>query len=186
MTKLASGDDSDFTLDDLMPPPSNGVLETIFRIARQHGVPEDQLPVVMVRYFRDVNALLEIPKVRISSVMFASLARRAVLGKKDPPKSLNDVGFISSYLPYCDAMFVDKESAIILRELPRETPQHLRLSEFGAKVFSLNEKDELLAYLDELVADIPADQVRVLQDLHGDDYAKPYWEIIEQAKQETD
>ena len=83
--------------------------------------------------------------------MFAGLARSAGLGKKEPPKSTSDVQFISSYLPYCDAMFVDKESRKLLKELPRDLPPHLKLSEVETKVFSMNQKYEFLEYLDKVV-----------------------------------
>ncbi len=180
------GQDNDFNLDDLLPPPANNLLENLLRIAKSKGLSDQEAPVILVKYFKDVDALLEVPKIRIGSVMFASLARNAVLGKKNPPKSLNDVGFISSYLPYCDALFVDIESAGILRELPKETPSSLRLKEFDAKVFSLNEKDEFLDYLDKLVEEIPPDQLEVLKDIEGEDYTKPYWDIIEREKLEKD
>ena len=185
MTKFASGQ-NDFDLEDLLPPPANSLLEHLLRVAKSKGLSDQEAPVILVRYFRDVDVLLEIPKIHISSVMFASLARNAALGKKKSPKSLNDVGFISSYLPYCDALFVDIESAGILRELPKETPPHLRFKKFEAKVFSLNEKEQFLSYLDQVVKEIPSDQLEVLKDLEGEDYTKPYWSIIEQEKMEKD
>jgi hypothetical protein len=187
MARLASGESHDFglnDLNDLLPPVSNGILDGMLLAARQEKVPENEILNRIAAYFADANRLLEVPKVRISSVMFAGLARRAQLGKKHPPKSFADVGFISSYLPYCDAMFVDIESRSLIKELPRETPKHLRLDDFKAQVFSLNQRDDFLAYLDGIVASIPSDQMTALQDMQGEDYGKPYWEIIEYEKRE--
>lgn len=182
LAKMTSGEPYDLELDDIVPPTASRILNALFLAARIKKVPEDQISGLIVKYFTDLNALLEIPKIRISSVMFAGLARKAQLGKKNPPKSFADVGFISSYLPYCDALFVDVESRGLLKELPKETPQHLRLDDFPAQVFSLNQKEEFLDYLDKIVASIPEEQMAALKDMEGDDYANPYWEIIENEK----
>lgn len=185
MARLASGLNQDFglnDLNDLLPPVSNGILDSMLLAARKEKVPEDEIPSRIIKYFTDLDALLEVPKVRISSVMFAGLSRRAQLGKKDPPKSFADVGFISSYLPYCDALFVDIESRSLIRELPKNTPKQLRLDDFPARIFSLNQREEFLKYLDEIVSEIPEEQMKALKDMEGDDYVKPYWEIIEHEK----
>ena len=85
-------------------------------------------------------------------------------------------------LPYCDALFVDKESASLLKEFPKNTPSFLRLKEFPAKVFSINNKDEFLDYLDQIIAEIPADQISILKDINGENYIEPYWSIIKHEK----
>lgn len=185
MKKIAAGEDYKLELDDFLPPMSNDIIVELIRIARRKNIPETQIPSTIARYFNDVNSLLEIPQIRISSVILAGWAYRAALGKKNPPKSVVDVQFISSYLPYCDALFVDKESALILKEFPKNAPSYLRLKEFHAKVFSLNNKEEFLDYLDQLVAEIPSVQIAMLKDMEGEDYAKPYWSIIEQEKKKS-
>ena len=184
MTKIAAGENYEMELDDFMPPMSNEIVESIMNICRFKGMDEAQIPITIAKYFNDLDALLEIPSVRISSVMFAGWAHRAASGKKEPPKSSADVQFISSYLPYCDALFVDKESALLLQEFPKNTPEYLRIKEFSARVFSLRNKEEFLDYLDELIANIPPEQMEILKDVSGDSYEKPYWEIIEYEKRE--
>lgn len=182
MTRIATGENYKMDLDDFLPPMSNDILELLMRTARSKGLSEQQVAETIVQYFNNIEALLEIPYVRISSVMFAGLAHRAANGQKRPPRSTADVQFIASYLPYCDALFVDKESASLLKEFPKNTPEYLRLQEFPAKIFSLNNKKEFLDYLDELVAGIPSDQIEILKDMSGNDYNKPYWRIIEHEK----
>ena len=57
------------------------------------------------------------PQNRLSAMLFAALARRAVAGKRVPNRGTpNDIDVISSYSPYCDAIFVDDEFAELLRE----------------------------------------------------------------------
>jgi len=186
VSKMARGEGYEMDLDDFLPPMTNDVIESIVRVARTKKMPEEQIPTTIIKYFTDVDALLEVPQIRISSVMFAGWAHRAANGKKDAPKSTTDVQFISSYLPYCDALFVDKESAEILTLFPKNTPEHLRLREFSAKIFSLNNRDKFLEYLDQVVAEIPEEQISILKDMSGDDYAEPYWTIIEHDKAERE
>lgn len=184
MARMAAGENYEMDLDDFLPPMSNDILEELMRLARTKGLQGSQILETIVRYFSDVDSLLEIPQIRISSVMFAGWAHRAANGKKNPPKSTADVQFISSYLPYCDALFVDKESAALLKEFPKGTPPKFRLTEFNARVFSLGNKEQFLDYLDQLVADIPTEQMEILKDMEGEDYGKPYWSIIEHEKRE--
>ncbi|MFA7151669.1 MAG: hypothetical protein WC113_02045 [Candidatus Paceibacterota bacterium] len=182
MAKLAEGQKYDLDLDDFFSPLTNDILEEMIRAARAKGLQGQDILAVVIRYFNDVDALLEIPQVRISSVMIAGLAHRAATGKKEPPKSTTDIQFISSYLPYCDALFVDKESASLLKEFPKGTPPHLKLKEFSGKIFSLANKEEFLDYLDRLVTEIPKDQAIILKDMAGESYTAPYWNIIEDEK----
>lgn len=182
MQKAALDSSYGFDINDMIPPPANEIVDTLVRVAKGKGIPEQELAETIVRYLRDVDALLEVPCLKISSIMFAGLARTATLGEKKVPKSTTDVQFISSYLPYCDAMFVDKQSARLLRELPRGTPSYLRLKEFNTQIFSLNEKEKLLTYLEEIVSQLPSEQIEVLKDVSGDDYADVYWSIIEREK----
>lgn len=185
MGKIAAGEDYKMELDDFIPPMSNDIFENVMRIAQRKNIPQEDIPKLIFKYFNDIDSLLEIPCIRISSVMFAGWARRAALGKKDPPKSTADVQFISSYLPYCDALFVDKESALLLNEFPKNTPDNFRLKEFSAKIYSLNNKKEFLSYLDHLVSEIPLEQLNILKDMEGENYTKPYWEIIEHEKNQS-
>jgi len=186
VSKMARGEGYEIDLDDFLPPMTNDVIDSIVRVARTKKMPEEQIPTAIIKYFTDADALLEVPQIRISSVMFAGWAHRAANGKKEAPKSTTDVQFISSYLPYCDALFVDKESAEILTLFPKNAPEHLRLREFPARIFSLNNRDKFLEYLDQIVAEIPEGQIAILKDMSGDDYAEPYWTIIEHDKAERE
>lgn len=182
MQRMATDPSYQLDINDITPPPVSELMETLMRVARGKGIPEQELTETIEKYFRDADALLEVPYLRISSVMFAGLARAAALGEKEAPKSTVDVQFISSYLPYCDAMFVDKQSARILRELPKNTPAYLRLKEFDTKIFSLNEKEDFLKYLEGIVKELPSEQMEALIDVQGDGFAEPYWSIIEHER----
>lgn len=98
----------------------------------------------------------EQPRHRITAYLFAAIARKIVAGQRKPPTRgfMNDVHAIASYAPYVDAMFLDKECAGLLREAPLHDELKLR-----ARIFSLNTREEFLAYLGEL-EDGADDEVR--------------------------
>ena len=171
-----------YDVDDLFPPTAKALFEDLFRSANKHTGDMQKAGLRVREYFNNVSSLLEIPSVKINSVMFAGLAHRAACGKKSPPKSTVDIQFISSYLPYCDALFIDRESENLLREFPKNTPDNLRLKEFSARLFSMRNKEEFLDYLDKLIQNVPKERMRVIKDILGDRYDKPYWSIIEREK----
>src|SRR5207237_7267438 len=56
------------------------------------------------------NELDAVPYLRISSLLFAALARRAANANKAPDNvPFEDVDMIAAYLPFCDAMFIDRD-----------------------------------------------------------------------------
>lgn len=117
--KIASRETVGVELEDLFPPLSNDLLENLIKIAKDKDLSYPDITQRILEYFKDIDSLLEIPCIRISCVMFAGLAHMASNGKKIGPSSTVDTQFISCYLPYCDAMFVDKESDLVLKEFPK-------------------------------------------------------------------
>lgn len=111
------------------------------------GVLKDEVPYKAGEFFKS-DLLLRATFVRISSSMYASLAMKAPSQTKQPTKGFfTDIDVMSCLLPYCDAMFVDRECAGYWRELQSSKSHKLP---FDAKVFSLATKDEFLNYLDEI------------------------------------
>jgi hypothetical protein len=112
-----------------------------------------------------------IPEMRISSMLWAARALKAAAGQRAPPRAsfATDVGTISAYLPYCDAMFVDNEC----RALLAEEPVRSRLT-FPTRVFSVSTWDQFTAYLDELLASCPEDQRRLVRMVYGDSWEQPF------------
>ncbi|KCZ91257.1 hypothetical protein HJA_01925 [Hyphomonas jannaschiana VP2] len=88
------------------------------------------------------NRLL--PHHKISSYLFAAIARKMAAGQKRAPNPgmLNDIRAISAYGPYVDAMFIDKECATFLSEAPLS--EELGLSQ---RVYSLNTAEQFLELL---------------------------------------
>ena len=182
MLKVAKGEKVDWTPENIFPPTSKHLLDDLMRKCRLNNVPEPEIVQRISDYFSDYKSLLQIPKIKISSVMYANLSRDAHLGKTQPPKSFVDFEFISSFLPYCDAMFIDIESKRLLTELPKDTPSELRLDEFTQNIFTLRNKDDFLTFLDSIIDSIPKEQIKILKDVSGENYYEPYWGLIENEK----
>ena len=62
---------------------------------------------------------------------------------------LEDIKHISLYAPYCDAFVMDTPMADLVRQ-----PSVGLAQRYGVQVFSLNNWDELIAWLDELEANM--------------------------------
>jgi hypothetical protein len=97
----------------------------------------------------------EMPHNRISAYLFAALARRVVGGQRRLMRGfMNDVRAISTYAPYVDAMFVDRECAELLGEgrLREEL-------EYKARIFSFANTQAFIDYLQSLEQGV-TDEVR--------------------------
>jgi hypothetical protein len=96
--------------------------------------------------FTDWPELAHLPQHRIAAHLYAAIARSMAAGQTKPPKGMmNDIRAVSTYGPYVDAMFIDKGCAELIRQLgPR--------IQLKARIFSLNDKQAFLDYLDEVAA----------------------------------
>lgn len=115
-------------------------------VLEDRGVDENQQP-IEIRKFWHWERHREIPHQRISSYLFAAVARRVVMGEKKIVDRglLNDVRTISTYAPYVNALFIDKRCAALLKEEPLATEL-----DYKARIFSLADTDEFLDYLSEI------------------------------------
>jgi len=114
----------------------------------------------------------KIPSHRIAALMYAALARRAASGQKRLLKGsiFNDVKTISNLLPYCDAMFIDIECASLLNEVKSRI-------EYGANIYSLNNKAEFLAYLESIKDEMSNDHLQIVYEVYGESSVSPYTQM---------
>ena len=98
----------------------------------------------------------EVPVHRVACHLWASLAARFAGTQKTASQGTStDIKAISTYAPYVDAMFIDREFANILQER-KDIVAKLPIK---ARIFSFSQPDEFLSYLDEL-AKGASDEVR--------------------------
>jgi hypothetical protein len=120
--------------------------------------------------FKEVLRFLEWPENqhqpahKIFAYLFAALGWRISSGQRPEMKAsiLNDFSAISTYAPYVDAMFVDKQCASLLKQGRLRSELN-----FKARIFSLSDTQEFLDYLKSL-GDFATEDVRALaHELYG-------------------
>lgn len=155
--------EGDFSLNEIMSQ-ANILNTTLFKMLKKHGIEESECMRKITNFF-EWEGIEEIPSVRISSYLFAAIARKASNGQNRLPNAgmLNDIRIISNYLPYVDAMFLDKECASYLHEEPLKTDLN-----YGTQIFSLNNKDEFLSYLKTLEDNVDNETLKLVHDIYGD------------------
>ena len=167
---------------DLMPGPMvRGVMGIRSRF-EEAGAAGDEALRRTLDFFDSENAL-DAPQNRLRAMLLAALGRRASSGQKRPPNrgTANDIEVISSYLPYCEAMFVDNEMAQLLAEEPLAT----EVAKYKTKVFSTRNRDEFLAYLEDMEAVVPDDHVDLVRKTYGDSWLTGYRSILEHERRKS-
>ncbi len=111
-----------------------GLVSTLIYVARESGL-DPQAAHSCVKGFLFSDAAYDAPANDIGALLVAARARKAANGQRRPPSPgmWNDIVAISSFLPYCDAMFLDNECAALVAEEPLRT----RLSGFRHESFPL-------------------------------------------------
>lgn len=102
----------------------------------------------------------QVPKLWIEARMFATLkdmVKRGAYAKREAARKrlsgvFDDINHISLYAPYCDAFVLDTPMAELVQQPTVGLGQR-----YGVKLFSLNNWDELLAWLDDLEANMSAE-----------------------------
>lgn len=133
------------------------------RLLEDRGVDEDRQPIEIMKFWH-WDQQREIPHQKISSYLFAAVARRVVKGEKKIVDRglMNDVRTISTYAPYVDAIFIDKRCAALLKEEPLRAEL-----EYKVRIFSLSDPDEFLAYLREIEGQTPSEVREYAEMIYG-------------------
>ncbi len=166
------------SFETLFPPPAVLTFRAIKHFFLDKGLSENKAIEKTIEFLKSPS-LENVPFVRIYALLAAALARKAAAGQKNPPNqgTANDITAISFVLPYCDAIFIDNECAALLKEKP--------LSErinYGTKIFSLNNKNEFIDYLDSLEKNISPVQVHFLNEVYGDSWKKSFNSIYQELQ----
>lgn len=136
------------------------MLDLLFRKA---GIPEGNHDIARNSFWLwDRNR--EMPFGRILAYMFAALAGQVKAGRKKGVSAgfMNDVEAIAAYAPFVDAMFIDKECALLLTQ-----GRPARELEYKARIFSLTNRDEFLVYLEGLEAQADEETRRHSKVIYG-------------------
>ncbi len=120
-------------------------------------------------YFR------ETPYIKISSMLWATVAKKASAGQKKPPNRglWTDINIISTILPYCSAIFVDDACRAYLAEKPLSN----EIEKYNTAVFSNKNRQEFFSYLDAIKSSAPKDHFGKVEEVYGHKWSKPFFEL---------
>ncbi len=168
--------------EDVFPPSSQMLISSMLEEMRGREMTIEVQMQKLSEYFA-AESILEIPFIRISSILYASIARKSAAGQIRPPSrgAFTDINAIASILPYVDAMFVDDENAAYLNERPAS-----EMLGYQTKIFSNNTREEFLAYLEKIERDADPKQLELVREIYGE--CEPYLSILvdDRAKRESE
>jgi hypothetical protein len=98
-----------------------------------------------VHGFLNSNYFKELPILKIEYYILAALARKVHSGQKNLNNIHTDIESIANYLPYCDAILIDKECASLLDEKVIKTDLA-----YNSRIFSTKTKEDFLQCLRQL------------------------------------
>jgi len=160
----------ELTRNDMVPVPSVTLVHSIRDAFKRTGIQDHNIWSKIGEYLAS-SSLKNIPFVKISSMLYASLARKAANGRKKRPNQgmVNDIAIISALLPYCDAMFIDNECHAYLKEQPL-----CDAIAYGTAIFSQNTRVEFLNYLDKIELKATREHLDKVNEVYGKSWRDPY------------
>jgi len=177
----ASSGRTKLTINDLLPPSSAILIRSIYEVFRRAGIQDSDIIPKTVEYLTSPS-LKNVPFNKISSMLYAALARKAAAGRRKPPNPglTTDIRIISVLLPYCDAMFVDNECHAYLNERPLSQT----ISDYKTKIFSQNTKQKFLEYLDKIESEASAKHLGKAKEVYGETCPEPYTTLYKKQERQ--
>jgi len=166
----------EWTLDDILPSSGQEMFSTIVEAHKYTGYSLTDA-ITKTWELLGTTKVDIVPFVWIGSMLWAAVARKAAAGQKRLPSRgmASDIRMVSDLLPYCDTMFVDNEVSALLKESPLD-----RISEtFNTEVFSLNNQEEFIRYLDEIESSASEEHLVLVEEVYGTREPKPYRSMYE-------
>lgn len=151
----------------MYPDELHGIAANFHNICGKLNVPEDEQKERIETYFSS-GAVLEVPFFQISSALTALVAHKASQNKemKVDGNDIIDILFMSLYLPYADAVLMEKTWHRDVEALPLT---------YKAKVFSVSNFPDFLDYLEKVEASAPPEVIEKVAEVYGE--VKPYYTV---------
>lgn len=131
--------------------------------------------------FMSTTCLEKVPFIRIYTSLMAAIATKISSGgmKKEniEPSFFNDILMISSLLPFCDAIFLERQMAGFLRDAPLN-----RIIDRMPKIFSSANKDEFLEYLRSIEKNASSEHLQAVREVYGPDWGQPFTSVLEEYR----
>jgi hypothetical protein len=161
--------------DILFATNSQTLIEGMKSKLTEQGVPYERQIETLYAFFRS-EQMQRVPFLRIAAGMLAALAVKASLQQApDPDRGMAaDLNVVSTYLPYCDALFIDTKCADLLAVADQELDL-----DYSAEVFTPASREELLAWLRSIEEVVPLDHRELVECVYGSSWLRPYRSIFE-------
>jgi hypothetical protein len=156
------------SLNDVLSSRAENLVRSLQFIFEQE-VGREQGYAKLAEFFKS-GAINEAPFNLIAASMFASLAMKASAGQEEIPNqgTATDINIVSTLLPYCDAMFVDRGCKALLQDIPRDCSLP-----YACKVFSPNTCADFIRYLTEIRDSVTPDHLKLIERVYGPEPMKP-------------
>jgi hypothetical protein len=151
------------SLINIKPNFCGKIVSNIINCLRKLNISESELWTTAVKYLNS-QIIKELEFNKIQAALFACLARSAKGSQKSIGSKgmMTDIRFISYYLPYCDAVIVDKQCHHLIK-MARDQ----ELFKFNTSVYSRNNEKELLDYLDDIKKAAPLSHFNKVDEIYG-------------------
>jgi hypothetical protein len=174
--EAATGEPYPFDLESpvsLVGGPGNDLLYVIVEVLKRRGIAKGKIG-ERLGAFLDSEHFRDMPINRTSTRMFALIAHDAANGQKTPPDegTANDIDLVSAYLPYCDAMMIDKRTRLMLERGTYAQNYHCQL-------FSRNTGEQFLNYLKTIETEADPFIPALVRNTYGEDWLRPYVTMFE-------
>lgn len=163
----------EISMDDYFPITnsySNILLTQVQQTLEENGIDKSEIVPKTFEFLKSPK-LQNVPFIKISSMLWAAIARKTALGgMKEPPNKgmVTDIEMISVLLPYCDAMFIDNACRGYLQEKP--LCQDIG---FCTKLFSIKNRQEFIEYLNGIENGMSEDHLSIVNEVYGNSWV-PY------------
>lgn len=174
LVAMAGG--SAFDESIIFHPPAVGLITAFKRSLEERGH-TDTAAFEKLKEFFDSEICNSVPFLRIKTTFFKQLYLRASRGRKRAPTQgmMNDIDMVSTYLPFCDAAFIDRECHSLLVESEMQKV----MGQFKTRIFSMSNLSEFEAYLDQIEQSQSSEHKLAVKNLYGEGGPKPYLTIYD-------
>ncbi|MCB0272642.1 MAG: hypothetical protein KDD46_06490 [Bdellovibrionales bacterium] len=160
---------------EILPNSSYMILREIKEFVGKYTKDEDEIQKLTKEFL--LEQIHHVPFVRIHTMLFAAIATKISSGhmKKDKINSsiASDINMVSTYLPFCDAIFLDRQMAGLLRDQPLKN-----CIDKMPQVFSMANKQEFLTYLDNIEKNTPTTHFEKVKEVYGEEWVNPYLTVL--------
>lgn len=161
---------------NIFPSESIILVLEIRDVFREAGIKDVDILPKTIEYFTSPS-IKNVPCVKICAMLWAALARKTASGRlRIPTYGMKvDIEMLSVLLPYCDAIFIDRECHAFLKEMPLQ-----KEIDYGTRVFSMTNKEEFFDYLNEIETSVSKEHLYVVQEVYGEEWLKPYTTLYQE------